>query len=238
MLLAQPALANEAAALAAEADIPEAFIQGFLLIFFSELGDKTFFIALLLALQRDKGSVFIGTFGALGIMTVISVALGRVLHELDELVPQGMVDIPWDDVLAVVLLTYFGINTILDAKNADEKAAEEKKDAEEEVTALQGVSTGIILSTFLLVFAAEWGDKSFLATIALAATSNPVGVTAGAVTGHGAATALAVAGGGVLSKNVSEVVIQYAGGILFLVFAAVSTIQIAERMQIIPQLVA
>ena len=47
--------------------------SGFLLILFSELGDKTFFIALLLALKQSQGLVFVGTFGALGIMTVISV---------------------------------------------------------------------------------------------------------------------------------------------------------------------
>ena len=48
-------------------------VSGFLLILFSELGDKTFFIALLLALKQSQGLVFVGTFGALGIMTVISV---------------------------------------------------------------------------------------------------------------------------------------------------------------------
>ena len=40
----------------------EGTISGFLLIFFSELGDKTFFIAVLLALKNNKGIVFGGTF--------------------------------------------------------------------------------------------------------------------------------------------------------------------------------
>lgn len=53
-------------------------MSGFLLIFFSEIGDKTFFIALLLALKQPKGLVFTGTFGALAVMTVVSVLLGQV----------------------------------------------------------------------------------------------------------------------------------------------------------------
>lgn len=51
----------------------EGLVSGFLLILFSELGDKTFFIAVLLALKKNKGIVFAGTFGALAVMTVISV---------------------------------------------------------------------------------------------------------------------------------------------------------------------
>lgn len=86
-----------------------------------------------------------------------------------------------------------------------------------------------MLSTFALVFAAEWGDKSFLATIALAAASSPAGVVLGAVGGHGVATGIAVLGGSYLSRFVSEKAVQYLGGTLFLVFAAATVVDIFAK---------
>lgn len=206
----------------------EGLVSAFLLIFFSEIGDKTFFIALLLALQRPKGVVFTGTFGALAIMTVISVGLGRVLHGIDDLFPD--VGFPIDDALAVALLVFFGVQTLANAAEADETAEEEKEEAKEVVDGMsqeyQVIS--LVISTFALVFAAEWGDKSFLATIALAAASDPLGVIAGAVTGHGVATVIAVLGGSFLGKYLSEKTVQYVGGSLFLVFAAATLLDIVR----------
>ena len=58
-----------------DSPIREGVVEGFLLIFLSELGDKTFFIAALLALKykESRGLVFGASFGALAVMTVISV---------------------------------------------------------------------------------------------------------------------------------------------------------------------
>ncbi|KAL2525710.1 GDT1-like protein 1 [Abeliophyllum distichum] len=216
-------------------DISTGFASAFLLIFFSELGDKTFFIAALLAARNSAAVVFLGTFGALAVMTIISVVLGRTFHFVDGILPFrfGDADLPIDDLAAVCLLVYFGVSSLLEASSGDGlKAEEEQKEAELAVSELSGSGEGIlaaantVFSTFLLVFVAEWGDKSFFSTIALAAASSPLGVIAGAFAGHGAATLLAVLGGSFLGTYLSEKVIAYIGGTLFLVFAAVTLIEI------------
>ncbi|CAK8539330.1 unnamed protein product [Lathyrus sativus] len=218
-------------------DLSTGFASAFLLIFFSELGDKTFFIAALLAARNSAGVVFVGTFGALAAMTVISVALGRTFHYVDELLPFrfGQTDLPIDDIAAVCLLVYFGVSTLLDASSSDsQKSDDEQKEAELAVSEFSGNGAGIvaaastIASTFLLVFVAEWGDKSFFSTIALAAASSPLGVIAGSLAGHGVATLIAVLGGTLLGTFLSEKVIAYIGGVLFLVFAAITVFEIVQ----------
>ncbi|KAJ8555827.1 hypothetical protein K7X08_013323 [Anisodus acutangulus] len=216
-------------------DLSTGFASAFLLIFFSELGDKTFFIAALLAARNSAAVTFVGTFGALGVMTIISVVLGRTFHYVDDVLPFsfGGNDLPVDDIAAVCLLVYFGVSTLLDASSSDGmKAEEEQKEAELAVSEFSGNGAGLlsaantIISTFALVFVAEWGDKSFFSTIALAAASSPLGVIGGALAGHGVATLLAVLGGSLLGTFLSEKVIAYIGGTLFLVFAAVTVIEI------------
>ncbi|XWS38282.1 hypothetical protein CRYUN_Cryun19dG0118300 [Craigia yunnanensis] len=218
-------------------DISTGFASAFLLIFFSELGDKTFFIAALLAARNSAAVVFIGTFGALAAMTIISVVLGRTFHYVDEILPFrfGEADLPIDDIAAVCLLVYFGVSTLLDAASSDnQKAEDEQKEAELAVSEFSGNGAGILaaantfISTFLLVFIAEWGDKSFFSTIALAAASSPLGVIGGALAGHGVATLLAVLGGSLLGTFLSEKAIAYIGGTLFLIFAAVTLIEIVN----------
>ena len=54
----------------------DSFLQSFGAIIVSEIGDKTFFIAALLAMKSSPSVVFAGAIGALAFMTVLSVVLG------------------------------------------------------------------------------------------------------------------------------------------------------------------
>ena len=54
----------------------------------------------------------------------------------------------------------------------------------------------------------------------------PASVVLGASAGHGVATALAIGGGTVLAKYISEKTIAYTAGVLFLAFATATTIDL------------
>lgn len=206
------------------------FYQAFSLVFLSEIGDKTFFIAGLLSMKTSKFASFLGSMGALGVMTVLSVLIGQVFHA----VPSGIADgIPLDDLAAIIAFTFFGLKTLKDALDMEEGESvmdEELAEAEEEVEASDSITKttawGQIASIFALVFAAEFGDRSFLSTIALSAAQNPVSVGVGAIAAHGVATGIAVSGGAYLAKYISERAIGIIGGCLFLVFAATTALGI------------
>jgi len=200
------------------------FYQAFSLVFVSEIGDKTFFIAGLLAMKTGKLLSFVGSVSALAVMTVISVVIGQLFHVVPPGITQGL---PIDDIAAVLAFSFFGLKTLKEASELGEDnigIEEEFADAEEAVEGsdtIKKVTTwGKIASTFGLVFAAEFGDRSFLSTIALSAAQNPVSVGAGAVAAHAIATGIAVAGGSYVAKYISEKTIGYIGGSLFLIFAA------------------
>ena len=83
-------------------------------------------------------------------------------------------------------------------------------------------SRKVFLQAFVMTFLAEWGDRSQIATIALASAKDPIGVTLGGIIGHSLCTGVAVIGGKLLASKISERHVNLAGGCLFLFFAAVS----------------
>lgn len=204
------------------------FFAAFSLIFASEVGDKTFFIAALLAMRCGKMVSFVGSTIALAIMTVISVAIGYAVKSVPSAIKSSEVLGQW---AGAGLLLYFGMRTLRDALRQSDDAGEELEEAEESVAeaeaegSISGRTTWkSLVEVGSLIFVAEWGDRSMLATIALGAAQSPVGVAGGAILGHAVATAIAVIGGAVLSKHISERTVGIVGGLLFIVFAAATVL--------------
>jgi putative Ca2+/H+ antiporter (TMEM165/GDT1 family) len=77
----------------------------------------------------------------------------------------------------------------------------------------------VFVQACTMTFLAEWGDRSQIATIALAAAKDPIGVTLGGILGHSICTGVAVIGGRMLATRISERTVAICGGVLFLVFA-------------------
>jgi putative Ca2+/H+ antiporter (TMEM165/GDT1 family) len=77
----------------------------------------------------------------------------------------------------------------------------------------------LFLSTFVLVFLAELGDKTQLATLALASRSEQEGgrivVFAAAALALVCASALAVLAGSVLARTVPHHIVRWCAGLLF-----------------------
>lgn len=208
-----------------------AFTAGLLLITISELGDKTFFIAVILAMRHSQRLVFAGVVAALAAMTILSVMLGQIVS----LLPERYIHFG-----EIALFLGFGLKLLYDAsrmpaksQNTGAKEAEAvvAEQCEGDTMALsakvlsQSPAFAILSQAFAMTFLAEWGDRTQISTIALAASYQPLGVTVGAILGHSICAAIAVIGGRLIAGRISERMVTTIGGVLFLIFGIVAVVE-------------
>ncbi|TVU25508.1 hypothetical protein EJB05_28007 [Eragrostis curvula] len=204
----------------------DALFASLSMILVSEIGDETFIIAALMAMRHPKSIVLSGALAALYVMTVLSTGLGRIVPNL--------ISRKVTNSFATVLYLFFGLRLLYIAWKSDPKGCQKKEmeEVEEKLESGQGKSTirkffarfctPIFLEAFILTFLAEWGDRSQIATIALATHKNAIGVAVGASLGHTVCTSLAVVGGSMLASKISQRTVATIGGVLFLGFSVSS----------------
>jgi putative Ca2+/H+ antiporter (TMEM165/GDT1 family) len=88
------------------------FTTSFLTILVCEIGDKTFFLGMIMAMKFNKLVVFIGAFGALAVMTVLSAIGGKIVFSF---LPKL-----YTDIIVTILFLYFGFKLIYDAYTEEE----------------------------------------------------------------------------------------------------------------------
>lgn len=179
----------------------QGFMLSFLMIIVSEIGDKTFLIAAIMAMKHSRLVVFAGAFSSLLVMSVLSAFLGHVVPNL--------LPVEYTTWMAALLFFCFGIKMLTEAYNMKgDEAQEEMAEVEEElmeaedrdnirkinaeevggmehpvnekkteklkdgiVNLMQLVFSPVFVQTFVLTFLGEWGDRSQISTIALAAAN-------------------------------------------------------------------
>nr|XP_004665448.1 transmembrane protein 165 [Jaculus jaculus] len=216
-----------------------AFVAAISVIIVSELGDKTFFIAAIMAMRYNRLTVLAGALLALALMTCLSVLFGYATTVIPRV---------YTYYVSTALFAIFGIRMLREGlKMSPDEGQEEleevqaelkKKDEEFQRTKLLNgpdVETGtsttipqkkwlhfispIFVQALTLTFLAEWGDRSQLTTIVLAAREDPYGVAVGGTVGHCLCTGLAVIGGRMIAQKISVRTVTIIGGIVFLAFA-------------------
>jgi Ca2+/H+ antiporter, TMEM165/GDT1 family len=196
------------------------FTAALSIITVSELGDKTFFIAMYLAMRHSRQLVLPAVIAALAAMTVLSVAVGQVASFL----PKDLIHHA-----EIGLFLGFGIKLLYDAwrmspSTSCDEVLEEAKAAvvEAEKQLNQKSAWAIMAEAFTLTFLAELGDRTQFATISLAVDNNPIGVTAGAILGHSICALIAVTCGKLVCGRISERQLTFIGGCLFIIFGIVA----------------
>jgi putative Ca2+/H+ antiporter (TMEM165/GDT1 family) len=185
----------------------------FLAVLVVELPDKTLVATLVLSTKYRHRPVLAGVSAAFAVQCIIAVTAGGLLRLLPHRLVEG----------AVALLFAIGAFVLF-----RESVSKEEEELEAEADAQPGAALSdrrIAGISFGVLFAAEWGDASQLATAALVARyGEPVAVGLGAFAALVGVAALAVAMGQVILKKVPLQLIHRFAAVLFTVFALIAVV--------------
>ena len=191
----------------------------FAAIFVVELPDKTFIAALVLSTRYRPLMVWIGVGLAFLIQTLIGVTAGH----LATLLPQVLIH--------SVALAIFLIGAVVLFRSAPGAEAEEIEAEEEYAARVSESKTGLkaIGASFLVLFAAEWGDLSQLLTMSLVAKyEQPFSVFIGAWGALLVVSGLAVIAGRVLLRYMRLALLHYIGAAVCLLLATVTFFELVS----------
>ncbi len=189
----------------------------FAAIFVVELPDKTFIATLVLSTRYRPLAVWIGVGLAFLIQTLLAVTVGKAVTFLPE------------DLVRAVAGLIFLLGAFLLFREAPKADAAEAEAEEEFAAKAVEPKTGwaAVGASFLVLFAAEWGDLSQLLTISLVGKyDEPVAVFLGAWGALLAVSGLAVLAGRFLLRHVKLSLIHYLGGTVCLLLAALTAYEL------------
>ena len=176
------------------------FFSIFIAIFIAELPDKTAFATLLLAARGRAGAIFCGVAAAFLVQTIVAVAFGRVIA----LAPER-----WVHLGAGLMFIGFAIYTWVTRLDDED---------DDETLALKSGFWRSAWQAFVVIFIAEWGDLTQIATATFVAQypKNIATVFAASLSALWVVTGLAVLIGQKGAKMINPAKIRRFSGVLFI----------------------
>ncbi|MFE6609750.1 TMEM165/GDT1 family protein [Amycolatopsis sp. NPDC057786] len=192
-----------------------ALISAFGLVLAVELPDKTLVATLVLTTRFRAWPVFVGVTAAFAVQSAIAATFGSVLT----LLPETLV--------TVIVAAMFGIGAFMLLREGFSPGKDGGEDASR-----SGPSPATFfrsaLTSFGVLFAAEWGDASQLATASLTARfGNPFAVALGSFVALVAVAGLAVFIGAKVRSRIRPKLIQRVAGFVFAGFSLFALAQLA-----------
>lgn len=183
-----------------------AILVSFGVVFLAELGDKSQLIALTYALRHRWWVVLCGVGIAAFLVHGISVAIGYFLGAT----------LPERPIAFAAAAAFIGFSMWTFRENLPGRAGSVGAGSDDPMPVAEPrFAVLAIVSSFVL---AELGDKTMLATVALASDHNWAGVWIGATAGMVLADGAAIAAGSLLHRRLPERFLHLAAAVLFLLF--------------------
>lgn len=171
----------------------------FLLIALAEFGDKSQLVCMTLAARHRGLPVVLGAVAAFAILNLLAVLFGAAIAAW---LPEWLVTL-----VVAVLFAAFGIGALRYREDEDDEKIEEKP------------GHGVFATTFLLIFLAEFGDKTQIAVAGLSSTTSTVAVWLGATLALASTSVLGVIAGRKFLHKLPLVWIHRISGGFFLLLA-------------------
>jgi putative Ca2+/H+ antiporter (TMEM165/GDT1 family) len=186
------------------------------LIALAEIGDKSQLVCMTLAARHGRAlPVLYGAVAAFAILNGLAVAFGTTLA--------GWLPQTWVLAAMAVLFGAFGVQSLMSGTEAED---------EEDGPRISG--HGLFVTSFLMIFMAEFGDKTQISVAGLAGLYPPDSVWLGATVALVLTSAAGVwAGKTVLSRLPIVWLHRFAGG-LFLALAVLAAWRLWERIEALP----
>jgi putative Ca2+/H+ antiporter (TMEM165/GDT1 family) len=186
-------------------------ISSFTLLFLAEMGDKSQLLAMTLAHRYRLMPVIVGTFAAFFMLNLLAVWVGQALFTW---VPQEL-----------ALLAAGGLFLFFAYRSWQDADEEEEDDGDEKTT------HGAMVSSFSMIFVAEFGDKTQLAMIALVAGTGEIwSVFVGGTLALWAVSLVGIVLGATLLRKIPKLWVHRAAAMLFLAFGVLTLGQLALDM--------